>query len=86
MNKKTATQLPLNSSKGKFSKTDSRYWAERIFKPVNANGAESPHWLMRVAFKGKRLGFGLRTGNKEAAARIARDIYNDLLTLGVEGT
>jgi integrase len=40
---------------------------------------------MQLCFKSKRLSFGLRTGNKDAAARIARDIYNDLLTLGVEG-
>jgi integrase len=86
MNNKNATQLPLKSSKGKFGKTDSRHWTDRIFKPVNAIGVESPHWMMRVAFKGKRLAFGLRTGNKEAAARIARDIYTDLLTLGIDGT
>jgi hypothetical protein len=86
MNSKTATQLPLISPKTKFSKTDSRYWTERIFKPVNSIGVESPHWMMRVAFKGKRLAFGLRTGNKDAAARIARDVYGDLLALGIEGT
>ena len=86
MNRKTATQLPLISPKTKFSKTDSRYWTERIFKPVNSIGVESPHWMMRVAFKGKRLAFGLRTGNKDAATRIARDIYGDLLSLGIEGT
>jgi integrase len=41
---------------------------------------------MQLCFKSKRLSFGLRTGNKEAAARIARDIYSDLLTLGIDGT
>jgi len=41
---------------------------------------------MQLSFQRQRLSFGLRTGNKEAAARRARDIYNDLVTLGVEAT
>jgi integrase len=41
---------------------------------------------MQLAFQGRRLCFTLRTGNKEAAARRARDIYNDLVTLGVDAT
>jgi integrase len=85
MNVKNATQMPLRKPKGKLAKTDSRYWAERIYKPVNSSGVESAHWMMRHAFKGKRVAFGLRTGNKDAAARIARGIYLDILALGLEG-
>ena len=41
---------------------------------------------MKVQFRGRRMAFGLGTGNKEAAGRIAAGIYTDLLTLGVEAT
>ena len=41
---------------------------------------------MRVAFRGRRMAFTLGTGNKEAAARRARDIYGDLLSLGADAT
>ena len=40
---------------------------------------------MQVAFKGRRMTFTTGTGNKDAAARSAAGIYNDLLSLGVEG-
>lgn len=84
MNIETPKQLPNHSSKQ--AKTDSRYWASRITKPVNDRGEESPHYFMQLQFKGRRVSFGLRTGNKDAAARKARDIYADLLALGVDGT
>jgi integrase len=40
---------------------------------------------MKVQFKGRRVAFTLGTSNKTAAAAKAATIYNDLLTLGVEG-
>jgi len=82
---KTPKQLP-NKTPGKFAKTDTRYWLSSIRKPVNSRGEVSPHWCMQLSFQNQRLSFGLRTGNKEAAARRARDIYNDLVTLGVDAT
>ncbi len=82
---KTPKQLP-NKIPGRFAKTDTRYWLSSIRKPVNSRGEVSPHWYMQLSFQKQRLSFGLRTGNKEAAARRARDIYNDLVTLGVEAT
>jgi integrase len=84
MNSRITKRLP-SKTKLSFGKTDSRYWADRIFKPISGAGKESPHWAMQLCFKAHRLSFGLRTGNKDAAARMARDIYQDLLTLGVEG-
>ena len=78
-------QLP-NRAEAKLAKTDSRYWLARIFKPVNDRGEASPHYAMQLMFKGRRMAFGLRTANGEAAARRARDIYSDLLTLGVVAT
>jgi integrase len=41
---------------------------------------------MRLKFRGaKRMSFSLGTGNAEAAARKAANVYNDFLSLGVEG-
>lgn len=85
LNGKSGKRLP-NGSAGTLGKNDSRYWASRIFRPQNSDGKTSPHYSMRVAFKGSRMAFSLRTANKDAAARIARDIYCDLLSLGVEAT
>jgi integrase len=70
-------------SKGKNT---AAYWQSRIFKPVNDRGIASPHYSMKVAYKGRRMAFGTGTGNKEAAAQKAAGIYNDLVVLGVEGT
>jgi integrase len=70
----------------RVGKTDSRYWLPRIHRPVNSQGKASPHYAMQVQHLGRRLTFGLRTSNKEAAARRAARIYEDLGSLGVEGT
>jgi integrase len=40
---------------------------------------------MRLQIQGQRMAFSLGTGNAEAAARRAANIYTDFLTLGVEG-
>ena len=73
-------------SRARFAKTDARYWLSRIRKPVNSRGEASPHWHLQLTFKGRRLSFSLHTGNKEAAARQATDIYKELATLGVDVT
>lgn len=65
-------------------KNDSRYWLPRIFRPVNDRGRPSPHYAMQLQFKGRRLAFGLRTANREAASRRAAAIYEDLVALGVD--
>lgn len=81
----TANQLPIKKSGG-VGKNSANYWSGRIFKPANAKGGESPHYFMRISFKGRRVGFTLGTGNQDAAAKIAAGIYGDLLALGVEAT
>ena len=40
---------------------------------------------MRLQMRGRRMAFSLGTGNAEAAARKAANVYTDFLTLGVEG-
>lgn len=74
-----------NTRQGK-GKNSAPYWQERIFKPVNARGEQSPHYSMKVAYKGRRMAFTTGTGNQKAAAASAAGIYLDLLSLGVEAT
>src|SRR5262249_23257007 len=60
--------------------------APRVFRPVNARGAASPHYSMKVQFRGRRMAFTLGTGNKDAAAKRAAAIYGELLAHGIEAT
>ena len=82
----TPKQLPNPIQKARVGKNDARYWLPRLYRPVNSKGIQSPHYAMQLQFKGHRLGFGLHTSNREAAARRAAGIYGDLLSLGVEET
>ena len=82
----TPKQLPNPIQKARVGKNDARYWLSRLYRPVNSKGIQSPHYAMQLQFKGHRLGFGLHTSNREAAARRAAGIYGDLLSLGVEAT
>ena len=75
-----------NQLRAVAGKNHSRYWISRIFHPVNDRGEASPHYSMKVQFRGRRMAFTLGTANKEAAARRAAGIYTDLLTLGVDST
>ena len=81
---KSAKQMQSDKRVG-VGKNTSSYWMGRIFKPVT-RGVESPHYFMHTSFKGRRVGFTLGTGNKDAAAQRAAGIYNDLCSLGVDAT
>lgn len=89
---KTAHQLPITldgTASHKMSgvgKNSANYWLKKISKPVNRLGSESPHYYMRLSFKGRRVGFSLGSGNLKEAASIAAGIYGDLLALGLEET
>ena len=84
MNQKSGKQL-ANTIRA-AGKNDSRYWLPRVFRPVNARGEASPHYSMKVQFRGRRMAFTLGTGNKDAAAKRAAGIYGELLAHGVEAT
>jgi integrase len=84
LNRKSGKQMANSLTRG-VGKNDSRYWRSRIFRPVNARGEASPHYSMRLQIRGQRMAFSLGTGNAEAAARRAANVYTDFLTLGVEG-
>src|SRR5215467_1281053 len=83
LNKQSGKQVANSFTRG-AGKNDSRYWRSRIFRPINARGETSPHYSMRLQIHGRRMAFSLGTGNAEAAARKAANVYTDFLTLGVE--
>ena len=61
-----------------FSKTDVRYWKERIFKPVYHRAGitrESPNWAVEIQHGGNRHRWSLASPNRDAAAARAREIY-----------
>src|SRR4029077_3168774 len=84
LNRKSGTQVANTLSRA-VGKNDSRYWRSRIYRPINARGETSPHYSMRLQMRGHRMAFSLGTGNAEAAARIAANVYTDFLILGVQG-
>jgi integrase len=75
-----------NQIRGGGGKNTANYWRGRIFRPRNDRGEASPHYAMRFQIAGKRVAFGLRTGNLDAAAARAAAIYNELLADGIEAT
>ena len=84
LNKKSGTQMANTLTRG-VGKNDSRYWRSRIYRPINARGEASPHYSMRLQMRKQRMAFSLGTGNAEAAARKAANVYTDFLTLGIQG-
>src|SRR4029450_12011661 len=80
---KSGKQVANTLTRG-AGKNDSRYWRSRIYRPINARGEPSPHYSMRLQMHGQRMSFSLGTGNAEAAARKAANVYTGFLTLGVE--
>jgi len=81
----SATQVQLRKSGG-VGKNSANYWITRLRKKKNSLEEESPHWSIQLQSGGVRRGFSTGTGNKEAAAKIAAGIYNDILALGWNAT
>jgi len=74
---------------GHFSKTDVRFWQDRLFRETyrsNGRKCETSHWSARLQHDGRRERFPLYTPNKAAAAAKARDIYLYLAANGWEAT
>ena len=72
---------------GHFSKTDFRFWQDRLFRETyRSNGRlhQTSHWSARIQHEGRRERFPLYTPNKAAAAAEARDIYLFLAANGWE--
>ncbi|MGC3958413.1 MAG: tyrosine-type recombinase/integrase [Verrucomicrobiota bacterium] len=64
-----------------LSKTDQRYWYDRLFK--RGDGTD---WQVQIQFAGKQDKFPLRTPNKESAAAKAKEIYLSLHSRGWDET
>jgi integrase len=74
---------------GHFSKTDIRYWQERLFRETyrqNGKLRQTSHWYARIQLQKGRERFPLGTANKAAAAAKARDIYLFLAANGWKET
>jgi len=67
---------------GSISRTDIRYWLERVERVAGRGGKESPHYGVQIAHLGKRHRFKLRTSEKRAAAGKAQAIYRTILEKG----
>jgi integrase len=78
-----------SSQLGHFSKTDLRFWQDRLFRETyrsNSRLHKTAHWSARIQHEGRRERFPLYTPNKAAAAAKARDIYLFLVANGWEPT
>ena len=60
----------------RHSKSDVRHWKARVFKRSNDD------FHVQISFMGRRERFPLKTPNKNAAAVMARDIYDSVKTAG----
>ena len=81
MNKKSVQEV----SKQKYGKTDARYWKSRLFRNTysrDGERAETADWCIKLAHAGQRETVNLRTGNAEAAASKARDLYRTVVSDG----
>jgi hypothetical protein len=77
----------VSGSLGHFSKTDIRFWQDRVFRETyrrNGQLSQTSHWSARIQHEGRRERFPLYTPNKAAAASRARDIYLFLVANGWE--
>jgi integrase len=78
---KNCAKIALPKAVAQFSKTDVRYWKDRIFKQE-----KSSNWSVEIYAAGQRHKWSLDTPNKESAATRARDIYLSIKGNGWEGT
>jgi hypothetical protein len=61
------------------SRTDLRFWKQKIFKPEyrrsDGTKARSANYAVEISFRGRRLKWSLDTPNQDAAATRAKEIY-----------
>lgn len=67
---------------GRVSRSDVRYWQDKVQKVQNKDGSESPNYSVQIAHLGRRHRFKLRTPEKRAAAARAQAIYRTILEQG----
>jgi hypothetical protein len=62
----------------KHSKTDVRYWRQRVFKPLYSRGGaavEAQNWAVEIQHGGQRRRWSLKTTNRDTAAASAKEMY-----------
>jgi integrase len=75
--------------KTRLGRTHQDYWKSRLSKRSYEWGGktiEIPEWQVRIAHRGRREWFNLRTPNQSSAAIKARDIYLSIVSGGWEAT
>ncbi|HHY84912.1 MAG TPA: site-specific integrase [Verrucomicrobia bacterium] len=69
----------LRPERSRLPVSHADYWLSRIrrrtYKDADDQLLEAPEWSVRLRLEGRDVWFNLSTGNKEAAAAKARDIY-----------
>jgi hypothetical protein len=67
------------ASQARRSKTDVRFWQQRIRKPgytrPDGSRAFTTNYAVEISFRGRRIQWTLETPNKEAAAARAKELY-----------
>lgn len=81
---------PMARVRRRLPITHADYWTKRIRRRKYAVGkgdrvalCEAPEWSVRMKLEHRDVWFNLNTGNKDAAASLARDIYLFARTNGV---
>jgi len=78
-------QIPRGPAKAYgHPKTKPAYWKSRVFFPVSGRNTLGPNYCMQCRNGGKRTTFGLRTNDKDDAAKRAAEIYYDVVMLGMD--
>lgn len=80
-NQNNAQQVHSGRSKV-HPKTSKLHWLNKVRKPASSAGGDSPHYGIQLAHHGRRMRFPLDTGNREAAAAKAAQIWTMLATHG----
>ena len=73
-----------SATSASHSKTTARYWKSRVYFPISGRNTKSPFYCMQCRNGGKRATLGLRTADKETAAKKAAQIFFDVLLLGMD--
>ena len=79
----------VSAKLGHFSKTDIRFWHDRLFRETyrsKGHVQQTSHWSARIQHDGRRERFPLYTPNRAAAAAKARDVYVFLVANGWPAT
>ncbi|HVK59326.1 MAG TPA: hypothetical protein VM735_11135, partial [Candidatus Kapabacteria bacterium] len=74
------TRIKSSSEKKAFSKTDVRYWRERLFTRT------TDEFHVQISYAGRQERFPLKTANRETAAAKAKEIYLSLHAAGWDAT